>query len=69
MANVPISGNTSVGSGKAFGAVIGGAFATIVIYVIQQITKQPLPADISAAVQTLVVTAIVYFTPHNLGGS
>lgn len=56
-----------VGSGKAFGAVIGGALATIVIYIIQQVTKQPLPADISAAVQTLLVTGIVYFTPHDLG--
>lgn len=53
------------GSGKAFGAVIGGALATIVIYVIQTVTKQPLPADIAAAVQTIIVAGIVYVVPHN----
>ena len=57
----------AVGSGKAIGAVIGGSVATIAVYLIQSATGHPLPADISAAVQTLVVTLIVWLVPHNLG--
>lgn len=69
MSPVPNPPPVPVGSGKAIGAVIGGAVSTIVIYLIQVITKQQIPADIAAAVQTLIVTGVVYFTPHSLGTS
>ena len=54
---------------KAYAAVVAGALATIVVYVIDQITKSPMPPEIVAAVQTLVTAALVWFVPHNLGSN
>ncbi len=50
------------------GSVVGSAISTIVIYVINQHSTTPLPAEVSGAI-TVLVTAIVtfiagYFTPH-----
>lgn len=54
----------ALGNNKAIAAVLGGALSTIVVYLIEKITHQPLPADISAAMQTVVVTALVWLVPH-----
>lgn len=64
----PNSSPAPVGSGKAIGAVIGGALYTIIVYIISAALHVALPAEVSGAIQTLVVTACVYWTPHNLGG-
>jgi ABC-type branched-subunit amino acid transport system permease subunit len=57
----------STGPGKAVGAIIGGALYTIIVYLITAALHVTLPSEVSSAIQTLVVTACVYFTPHNLG--
>lgn len=54
-----------IGPNKAIAAGMAGAVATIMIYVIDQFLKVPLPPEICAAVQTVVVTGFVYFTPHS----
>jgi hypothetical protein len=56
------------GNAKAIGAVLAGAFATILVYVLDQFLTTPLPADIVAAVQTVLTVGVVYFTPHSVGG-
>ena len=59
------------GYGKSLAAIAAGAVSTIVIYIIDAVLKAKgigaLPADIVAAVQTLITTGAVYLTPHNLG--
>lgn len=55
------------GYGKSMAAVAAGALATIVIWVIDQFLPTPMPAEISAAVQTLLTTAAVFLTPHDFG--
>lgn len=69
MTNAQAPTAPATGSGKAIGAVIGGALYTIIIYAIQAAAHVTLPAEVSGAIQTLVVTACVYFTPHNLGSN
>jgi cobalamin biosynthesis protein CobD/CbiB len=54
----------SSGNNKAIAAVLGGALSTIVVYMVEKLTHQPMPADISAAVQTVVVTVLVWLVPH-----
>lgn len=71
----PVKAPVALGYSKAWAAGIAGTLGTaisqILIYGINQGTGHPLPADISAAVSTLVITGItvvaVYFTPHNYG--
>lgn len=69
MSNTNGGATLPTGSGKAIGAVVGGALYTIIVYLIQAIAHVTLPAEVSAAIQTLVVTACVYFTPHTLGSN
>ena len=49
-------------------AVAAGALATIVVWVVDQLLPAPMPAEISAAVQTLFTAGAVFFTPHDFGG-
>ena len=67
MSNAEPGAAQAVGSGKSIAAIAAGALSTIIIYIINQVTGHPLPAEICAAVQTLVMTAAVWATPHNLG--
>lgn len=53
------------GAAKSVAAIAAGALATIVVYVVDQVTGKTLPPEIVAAVQTLVTTAAVYFVPHS----
>lgn len=49
---------------KVIGGSIGGAVSTIVIYVLNEyVLSAPLPAEIAAAVTTVVVTIVGYFVP------
>ncbi len=62
--SIPAPPSAPIGNGKAYAAVIGGAATTIVVYILNQFLPQPLPAEIAGAIQTLIVTGSVYFTPH-----
>lgn len=61
-----------VGIGKATAATAAGALSIILVWVVNQVLQAKgltvLPAEIVAAVQTLVTVAAVYFTPHGGGG-
>lgn len=49
---------------KVIGGSIGGAVSTIVIYVLNEyVLSAPLPAEIAAAVTTLVVALVGYYVP------
>ena len=63
------SGDLNKAYGAGGSALIGGALYTIIMYAIQAAAHVTLPAEVSGAIQTLVVTACVYFTPHNLGST
>ncbi|HYM33428.1 MAG TPA: hypothetical protein VEU47_19165 [Candidatus Cybelea sp.] len=67
MVNPDPHSGAPIGNNKAYAAIAAGALSTIVIYVVDQFLKSPLPPEICAAVQTLLSTAAVYLTPH--GGS
>lgn len=54
----------TTGSGKAVAAVIAGSLATIIVYIVDQFLKTPLPTEIVAAVQTLFTAGAVYIVPH-----
>lgn len=56
--------NDTTGSNKAIASILGGAASVVLIYIIDQFVKTPLPPEICAAVQTIVITALVYFVPH-----
>lgn len=61
--------DSTPGVAKSVAAVAAGALATIVVYVIDQVTGKTLPPEIVAAAQTLITTLAVFFTPHQLGGN
>jgi ABC-type branched-subunit amino acid transport system permease subunit len=69
MANTQAPAPAAAGSGKAVGAILGGALYTIIVYAISTALHITLPSEVSSAIQTLVVTACVYWTPHNLGSN
>ncbi len=57
-----------MGSNKAIAAAIGGALATIVIWALNRyLPPPPIPAEITAAIQTIIVTGLVWFIPHKFG--
>jgi CDP-diglyceride synthetase len=56
---------TNVGYGKTGAAVVGGAVSTVVVYIFQAM-GHALPAEATAAVQTVVTTVVVFFTQHTL---
>jgi tetrahydromethanopterin S-methyltransferase subunit E len=52
------------GYGKAIAATAAACVSTILVYVIDQFLKAPLPAEMVAAIQGLLTVGAVYFTPH-----
>ena len=52
------------GVNKTIASGLAGAASIILVYVIDQFVKTPLPAEIVAAVQMLVTTLIVWYVPH-----
>lgn len=66
----PPADPSPVGNGKSIAALASGAISTILIYagnaVLQHYGQPPLPGEITAAVQTLVMVGAVYFTPHGM---
>ena len=55
------------GYGKSLAAVIAGAVSTIVIWALKmKMGPDQVPADIAGAIQTLITTGAVYFTPQML---
>jgi len=58
----------SNGYGKSLAAVFAGAVSTIVIWVLKmKIGADQVPADIAGAIQTVITTGAVFFTPQLLG--
>jgi hypothetical protein len=57
----------SVGYGKSLAAVFAGAVSTIVIWVLKmKMGADQVPAEIAGAIQTLITTGAVFFTPQLL---
>jgi len=60
--------NPLSGYGKSIAAVLAGSGSTIVVYIINQVLAKysmpPLPAEITAAIQTLLTTGAVYYSPQ-----
>jgi hypothetical protein len=53
---------------KVAAGAIGGAITTIVVWVIRLIAPQVvIPAEVAAALTTLIVFAVSYFTPPGAG--
>ncbi len=59
--------NSAAGYGKMYAAGLAGAATTVIVYIIDQFTKTPLPPEIVASCQTLIVGAAVFFAPHAKG--
>ena len=55
------------GVAKTVGAMLAGAITVIAVYVIDQFLPHPLPAEVTAAIQTVFTVGVVYFTPHSMG--
>ncbi len=64
----PSAKTSSDGYGKSYAAGAAGAVATIIAFAYQKFSGGPLPAEIVAAVQTLVTAAAVFLTPQMLRG-
>ena len=58
----------NIGFGKSVAAVVAGAATPGVVDLINQFMPQPLPAEITDAIQTLITAAAVYYTPHDAVG-
>jgi tetrahydromethanopterin S-methyltransferase subunit E len=54
----------TTGYGKAVAATAAACLSTILVYVLDQFLKAPLPAEMVAAIQGLLTVGAVYFTPH-----
>lgn len=59
----------ATGYGKAIAATAAACLSTIIVYVLDQFLKAPLPAEMVAAIQGLLTVGAVYFTPHDAGQS
>lgn len=46
---------------------IGGAISTILVWIIQQWMRQPIPAEVAAAITTVIVFMVGYLTPAGAG--
>lgn len=57
-----------IGYGKSIAAVLAGAVATIAIYIVEQWSGHPLPAEITNSIQTVFTAGAVFLTPHTLAG-
>jgi hypothetical protein len=55
-----------VGYGKVAAAGVAGSLSVIVVYIAQAVLGQPLPAEITSAVQTVFTGVAVYFTHSTL---
>lgn len=60
----PNQPNGNIGANKSLAAGAAGAAMIIVAYIVNEVFKVQLPAEVIAAGQTLVTLAAVYFTPH-----
>lgn len=65
--NLPPLGGPDTGPNKAIAAGVGGALAVVLTYIVDQLIPHPLPPEIVAAVQTIVVTGLVWLVPHKFG--
>lgn len=54
----------SPGPNKAIASLFAGAIVTIFAYLVNLFTHQTLPPEVIGALQTIIVTAVVYFVPH-----
>jgi hypothetical protein len=52
---------------KVAGAGIGGAVATIVIYVVEQYTGNPIPAHVASSLAVLLSVVVGYVVPDPNG--
>lgn len=52
------------GANKAIAAGLAGAIVTIMSYLLSTFAHQQLPTEVVAALQTIIVAALVYYVPH-----
>jgi hypothetical protein len=65
---VPANGGaTSSGYAKMGAAALAGAITTVLVYAVDQFLRTPVPAEVVAALQTIVTTFVVWATPHSFG--
>jgi hypothetical protein len=53
-----------IGPNKAIVSVVLGTLITVIVFILNQYLKTPIPAELSSALQTAAITAAVYYTPH-----
>lgn len=57
----------TIGINKAWAAGLGSAAAIFIIWAIKAFGKVEVPPEVAGAIQVLVTTGAVYFTPHTKG--
>ncbi len=55
---------SNVGPNKAIASGIAGAIITVALYIVNLAWHVTVPAEVAAALTTLVGTALVYIVPH-----
>ncbi len=60
--------NPAQGYAKMGASVLGGAVSVILIYILNRVLPPPpLPDYVGGALQTIIVSLSVWFTPHSIG--
>ena len=61
---LPTMGNAKMGA-----SVIAGAVSIILVYLLNRfLPPPPIPDYVQGAIQTILVSLAVWYTPHKLGG-
>ena len=61
---LPTTGNAKMGA-----SVIAGAVSIILVYLLNRfLPPPPIPDYVQGAIQTILVSLAVWYTPHKLGG-
>lgn len=63
----PLPPPPQLGPNKAIAAVVAGATVAICAWAVSYFTKIVVPPGMWETVQTLIVTVLVYYVPHNAG--
>lgn len=53
-----------IGNNKAIASGLAGAVTVVILWVITTFGHVQVPAEVGAAIATIIGTALVYFVPH-----
>lgn len=61
--------DTTPGASKAIASGMGGALSTVVCWIVHAGFGVAVPPEVAVALSVIVGTALVWFTPHQVGST